>query len=173
MILGKKDLIKYRHILNEISPYPWSGKAGGRIQDRDNVPVCSALHATTEDDAFIRQSPRMVEDLLETVQALRNIIIDIGGNPDVPARFNYNEPNLKYANKLHNEDGLSITQAAIELGCDRKALARQMVAAGYLVRSQRDSQEARRRHENGAGRRPGELSKFEALELNDQTLRKR
>lgn len=167
MILGKKDLTKIQRSLTEISPQPWSGRAGGRIQDADGVPVVSALHTTAADARFIQQAPTTVKNLLDTVTTLRNIIIDIGGNPETQAKFNYNEKNLKLAGRLHNEDGLSLRQVAIELGCDRKTLARQMETGGYTVRSQKESQAVRRNSEKYLA----VLTKEEALELSGSLLR--
>lgn len=172
-ILGKKDLDKIRHTLNEISPYPWSGQAGGRIQDIDTVPVCSVLHTTPEDAKFIQLSPVIVSSLLDTIAALRNIIIDVGGNPNVRAKFNFNAQNLKLADRMHNTDGLSLAQVSIELCCDRKTLSQHMKAAGITVRSQGQSQQVRRNGKgNGKhGDGPVVFSRDEALAINSVELR--
>lgn len=51
---------------------------------------------------------------------------------------------LAQADKLHNEDNLSIRQVADQLHCDRKVLSEKMTEAGIHVRDQKQSQRARR-----------------------------
>ena len=84
---------------------------------------------------------------------------------------------IPYAERyIAHESGRTL---AAELGMDGKTLAAQLrplvESLGGIWRGQRDSQGVRREMErvNGNGKRPGELTRDEAVKLSDQTLRKR
>lgn len=74
---------------------------------------------------------------------------------------------LDTADKLHNQDKLSIRQVANRLGCDRKTLREKMVEGGKHVRGQKDSQRARRDLEANGG---AELTKEDVMEWGAHEL---